>query len=176
MPKINPAEHARDRVKAKMAELAAEFAAGGPSSRERFEAAAGELLAWRKAQGLSGLWEPAPLMVTATLDDAMGQGLSLIHRFAEAAGLRCHPLGLRVPVEKIVAACRERQPAFLGLTVLWLDAEDALAALCRRLPPETVCVAGGPAFRADPDLAASAGVHHVARDAAAFWEILLGYA
>lgn len=176
MPEIKPMGKVSDRVKTKMAELASALAAGAPNSRERFESAAEELRVWRKAQELPGLWEPAPLMVTATLDDAMGQGLSLIHRFAEVAGLRLDPLGLRVPVEKIVAICRERQPAFLGLTVIWPDTEEALVDLCRGLPSETACVAGGPAFRADPDLAARAGVHHVARNAAAFWKILLGYA
>ncbi|MBI9083557.1 MAG: hypothetical protein JEZ11_08160 [Desulfobacterales bacterium] len=163
-------------MKQKMAGLIDRLRENGHPSREEFETAASELLAWRERNGLKGLWNNPPLMITATLDDAMGHGLALIHPFAEAAGLQVVSLGLLQPPETIIGACRTQHASFLGLTVLQFDTEEALGTVCRGLPRQTVCVAGGPVFRADPELAARAGVHHVARDAAAFWEILLQYA
>jgi hypothetical protein len=163
-------------MKEKIRELIEDLRAKGRPSRDEFEAAADRLCRWKAANNIQGLWERPPVMVTATLDDAMGHGLALIHPYAEAAGLRLHPLGLLQPAETIIAACREVKPAFLGLTVLQFDSEDELEKIGRHLPGGTVVVAGGPVFAADPDLAPGTGVHHVARDAAAFWEILLNYA
>lgn len=163
-------------MKQKMARLIDGLRKNTVPSREAFETAASELLVWRERHGRKGLWHEPPLMITATIDDALGQGLTLIHPFAEAAGLQVVSLGLLQSPETIIEACRTQHPSFLGLTVLQFDTEEALGAICRALPRQTVCVAGGPVFRADPELAARAGVHHVARDAAAFWQILLQYA
>ena len=163
-------------LKIKIIELIEDLRAGGKPSREALETAADRLCRWKAASGIHGLWEKPPVMVTATLDDAMGHGLSLIHRFAEAAGLRIHPLGLEQPADAVIAACRDVKPAFLGLTVLQFDSEGDLEDIGRNLPEVTRVVAGGPVFAADPDLAERTGIHHVARDAAVFWQILLQYA
>ena len=40
--------------------------------------------------GTQGLWASPPLMLTATLDDGLGQGLAVIEKFAKAIG---HPAG-----------------------------------------------------------------------------------
>jgi methylmalonyl-CoA mutase cobalamin-binding subunit len=111
-------------------------------------------------------------MVTATLDDGFGFGLEVIHEWADALGLDVHRLGLLAPPERILAVCAARRPALLGLTVLQLDSEDALVDLGRHLPPPTVLVAGGPVFRALPDLAARANVGLVARHAGDFVRFL----
>lgn len=136
-------------------------------------AAAEELLRLRQRMGGQGLWRRPPRLLTATLDDAIGQGLALIERFAEVMGMVVTPLGLRRPPDAIVQVCRHYRPAYLGLTVLWPDSEEDLALVGRRLPPETRLIAGGPAFRYDPDLAARCGVHHVAADAAGFIACML---
>ncbi len=119
------------------------------------------------------MWLNAPLMVTATIDDAMGHGLDLIHQYSNLAGLRVHPLGLLQSAETIIAACREMEPALLGLTVLQFDSEDDLVLIARSIPETTRIVAGGPVFKADPELAQRAGVHRVAVDAADFLSFLL---
>jgi hypothetical protein len=126
--------------------------------------------------GRPGLWAPAPTMITATIDDAIGQGIDLIGRFAEALGVRVEFLGLMQPPERIVREARKRNADLAGVTVLQLDTEPVLSQIGRDLPNETALIAGGPAFRLDPDLADRAGVSFVARDAAAFLRFLLGYA
>lgn len=145
---------------------------GRPSRQDLIETAA-SVTRWRREQDIGGLWEAAPLMATATLDDAFGHGLELIHRFAEAAGLRLMALGTMQTTATVAAACRRHRPALLGLTVLQFDTEEALTTIRADIPETTRIVAGGPVFAADPDLAARAGIDFVARDAAAFWEYLL---
>ncbi|MCJ8502298.1 hypothetical protein [Desulfatitalea alkaliphila] len=147
----------------------------GPASGEQMMAAAEELLQLRQRMGGKGLWRRPPRLLTATLDDAIGQGLALIERFAAAIGMVVTPLGLRRPPDAIVHACHDYRPAFLGLTVLWLDSEADLALVARQLPSETRLIAGGPAFRYDPDLATRCGVHHVAADAAGFMAFMLAH-
>lgn len=147
--------------------------AGGKPSRTELSAAAEEMRQWKKARRLEGLWPTAPLMVTATLDDAMGHGLDLIHSYADLAGLRIQALGLLQGAETISAACRELAPALLGLTVLQFDTEEDLALIARNIPVTTRIVAGGPVFKADPDLAGRAGIHRVASDAADFLKYIL---
>ncbi|MCU0592687.1 MAG: cobalamin B12-binding domain-containing protein [Desulfobacterales bacterium] len=134
---------------------------------------AGELERIRKTMGLPGLWNVPPLMVTATLDDGIGQGLRIIERFAGLAGLRVHPIGLTVARERIVAECWLRRPALLGVTVLQIDSEEDLRWIGESLPEGTRLVAGGAAFRTDPDLAGRCGVDFVAGDVAAFISYLL---
>jgi len=138
-------------------------------------AAADALAAWRARTGAPGLWESPPRMVTATVDDGLGQGLDLIHRFARLAGVELHPLGLMVPAADIVAACRRLQPAWLGMTVLQFDSEPVVTGIRAALPPETHILAGGPLFKSDPDLAARCGIDTVLPSAAAFAAFLLGY-
>lgn len=147
--------------------------AQGRQGRQTLSRGAVELLRWREERSIPGLWTVPPLMVTATLDDAFGFGLEVIHDHARAAGLRVHPLGLRQAPARIVASCRELRPDLLGLTVIQLDSEEALAEVAGALPPETRVVVGGPIFAADRDLAPRCGVHFVAHDAIAFLELLL---
>ncbi len=114
-------------------------------------------------------------MATATIDDGWGHGLDVIERLAEAAGVRVERLGCLVPAARIAAHCRRHRPDLLGLTVLQFDADDAVAGIVQRLPPETTLVAGGAAYRYDPDFAHRTGTPHVARDGAAFLRFLVGY-
>ncbi len=142
-------------------------------TRTVLEAAARNVVEWKNRTGAACIWEKAPLMVTATLDDGWGNGIQLIHLFAEAAGVRVFSLGLLQNVASVLTVCREKEPDLLGVTVLQLDTEEPLSAICRGLPSKTRVVAGGPVFSADPDLAARAGVFFVARNAADFWRFLL---
>lgn len=157
----------------RMHALLRSWRAQGHPTREQLLAGAEEIALWRAASGCAGLWLEAPLLATATLDDLWGQGLAVIERLAEAAGMRVLPLGTDQEPEAILAACRQHQPAWLGLTTIWAESEPRLAAVVAGLPPATRLIAGGPAFQADAELAARAGVKTVLRDGAAFWELLL---
>ncbi|MFZ1985071.1 MAG: cobalamin B12-binding domain-containing protein [Desulfatitalea sp.] len=153
--------------------LCREWIDQGLPSREQIVRCAQTLIRWKEQHSGLGLWPEAPLLMTATLDDGIGQGIEIIHLFAEALGMRVMPLGLLQPADAIVAACRQHCPAFLGLTVLQLDSEEELASVGQRLPPGTCLIAGGPAFRYDPEMATRCGVHHVAANVAYFIDFLL---
>ncbi len=112
-------------------------------------------------------------MLTATLEDGFGHGLEVIHRFADAVGLKCMPLGLLLKPERIIQECRIHRPDFLGVTVLQFDSEDALKRIRKEIPSRTRIVAGGPVFRADPDFDQRTGIDRVARDGVDFLKILL---
>jgi len=144
-------------------------------SRNALLSAAQSVLDWKQEHGAGGLWDPPPLMMTATVDDGWGHGLEVVRLYGEVAGLFIVPLGLlRTPAE-IIQACKDLRPDILGLTVLQFDTEDSLAEIRRGIPRETRIVAGGPIFNADPDLAPRAGIDFVAVDAAAFIEYLLDF-
>ena len=160
-------------LKARLSELVTGLRADGRPARTELAAAAAEVQQWKTANKVGGLWPNPLLMVTATIDDAMGHGLELIHQYAELAGLKVRALGLLQSAETITAACRELRPALLGLTVLQFDTEDDLIRIARDIPGGTRIVAGGPVFKADPDLARRAGIHRVASDAADFLSFLL---
>lgn len=127
----------------------------------------------RASLGIPGLWATAPHMLTATLDDAIGQGLDIIESFGASVGITVKRIGLLQPPEAIVSACRETPPDFLGLTVLQLDSDDALAQVGHNLPRPTRLIAGGPAFKFDPEMAERCGVHFMAADVAHFLDYLL---
>jgi methanogenic corrinoid protein MtbC1 len=114
-------------------------------------------------------------MVTATIDDGWGHGLDIIHRYATVAGVSIHPLGVLRLSEEIVDVCNARRPDILGLTVLQFFSDDDLIHISANLPKKTRIIAGGPVFTADPDFAVCTGVHHVAKNAAAFLELLLSW-
>ena len=164
-----------DTLRTKLADMLSGLQDGGRPSRTELLAAAEEMRQWKKANGVAGLWPVPPLMVTATLDDAMGHGLELIHRYADLAGLRIRALGLLQTAESVAAACREQDPALLGLTVLQFDSEEELALIARNIPATTRIVAGGPVFKADPDFARRVGIHRVASDAADFLKFILSF-
>jgi hypothetical protein len=148
----------------------------GRASREDYLAGAAALEARRRNGGGRGLWSRPPRMMTATLDDGWGHGLQVIEALARAVGVAVYPLGLLQKPAVILTACREQRPDLLGLTVLQLDSDEDLIAITGALPAATTLVAGGAAFRCDPDLAARTGTHVVARDGVAFLQFLLHYA
>jgi len=148
--------------------LAEQWLGNGLPSRQVLERSAEKLQALRKKMGVQGLWAVAPCMITATLDDGLGQGLAIIEAFAAAIGIRLVSLGLMRTPEEVVDTCCRHRPDFLGMTVLQFDTEDELKAIAAQLPPNTQIVAGGPVFSGDPEFAARTGCHYAARDVADF--------
>jgi hypothetical protein len=144
-------------------------------SRDTYLAAAAKLRAWQTAHGPSTLWSAAPCMATATLDDGWGHGLQIIQELAEAVGVRVHPLGICRSPDEVIDACMAHQPDLLGITVLQFDSEEAVRHIVTHLPPVTTLVAGGPAYRYDPDFAARTGTHFSAADGRDFLRFLLGF-
>jgi len=147
----------------------------GRPSRNALMAEAEKLYAWRRACGVSGLWDDPPLIVTATIDDAWGHGLEVIHAFSHAAGLIIHPLGLMKPPREIIETCLRLSPDLLGMTVLQFDTEQAIQIIRREIPPRTLIICGGPLFHADPDLKTRCGINVVAANAVRFMEFLMTY-
>jgi methylmalonyl-CoA mutase cobalamin-binding subunit len=161
------------RLREKLVQLSREWMITGLPSRQGLEAAADDLLRWKAAQKAQSAWAVPPLLLTATLDDGLGQGLQIIHRYAQLMGMRIVPLGLLQTPEAIVAACRRHRPDFLGLTVLQLDSDDDLCQVGHSLDARTCLIAGGPVFKFDPELAQRCNVGFVARDVACFIDFLL---
>lgn len=145
----------------------------GPPSREQIVSAACALTVLKQQHGISGLWHAPPRMLTATLDDAIGQGIAIIQLFGDVMGLGMKPLGLLQKPEKIVAACRTERPRYLGLTVLQLDSEEDLVFVGHHLPEGTHLIAGGPVFKYDPELASRCGVHAAPANVAYFIRYML---
>ncbi|MBI5551264.1 MAG: hypothetical protein HY911_07115 [Desulfobacterales bacterium] len=153
--------------------LSRAWLAQGLPSREQVVRSGRDLIRWKQESGNQGLWSKSPRLLTATLDDGIGQGIEIIHLFAEVMGMQIIPVGLVRPAEAIVAACLEHRPEYVGLTVLQLDSEEELARVGHRLPAGTCLIAGGPAFRHDPDMAHRCGVHYVAANVAYFIDYVL---
>jgi methylmalonyl-CoA mutase cobalamin-binding subunit len=162
-----------EALRHRLALLSRRWRTEGLASREQLVRAGESLLQWKKMNGSRGLWAQAPRLYTATLDDGIGQGLDMIHLFARAMGMTVTCLGLLQKPQAIVAACRRHCPEYLGLTVLQVDSEDELAFVGHHLPAQTRLVAGGPAFKYDPGMAARCGVYHVAPNVAHFIDLLL---
>ena len=153
--------------------LADQWLTTGLPSRQGLDEAANDLEGLRKRLGVKGLWEDPPCMVSATLDDGLGQGLAVIEKYAAAIGLRLISLGLMQTPVAIVDACRRHQPEYLGLTVLQFDTEEELAEIASHLPHQTRIVAGGPVFAGDADFAGRTGTHYAAKNVAAFLRYML---
>ncbi|MDA8137548.1 MAG: hypothetical protein M0036_02740 [Desulfobacteraceae bacterium] len=153
--------------------LSQQWITQGVPSREQVMTSGQRLLQGRSAPARQSLWSSAPRLVTASLDDSIGQGLEVIHLFARVMGLVVTPLGLMQRPEAILAACHSHRPAYLGLTVLQPDSEEDLARIGLHLPPDTCLIAGGPAFRYDPEMAERCGVHYVAANVAYFIDFVL---
>jgi methylmalonyl-CoA mutase cobalamin-binding subunit len=162
----------QDLLRIQLQQISQQWRVNGLPSAETVEAAAVRLDMWKKEHKIKGLWDTPPLMVTATLDDGLGQGLSSIHRFAAIAGLNVHHLGLLQSADSIITACQKLHPDFVGLTILQLDTDEALARVGHNLPPGTRLVAGGPAFKYDPEMASRCGVAFVALNVAYFIDFL----
>jgi hypothetical protein len=159
----------RDRLH----QISGEWIDRGLPGRDAIEKAAADLSDWKRRHQVQGIWARPPSMLTATLDDGIGHGLALIERFAAVMGASVQPLGLLQQPETIITACNRRVPDFLGLTVLQLESDDALALVGHNLPPATCLIAGGPAFRYDRDMADRCAVGHVAENVAYFIDYLL---
>ena len=131
------------------------------------------LLGWKTEQKIGGLWERPPQLVTATLDDSIGQGLKMIHLFSEVAGVVVRPLGLMQLSEHIITACHNYQPDMLGLTVLQLDTVEMLDHIAENIPDETHVLVGGPAFKLMPAAELCLKSYRVLNDVAAYLAFLL---
>lgn len=153
--------------------LAGQWLAAGLPSRQGLDEAAGKLERLRQRLKVQGLWEDPPAMVTATLDDGLGQGLAVIEKYAAVIGIRLISLGLMQTPEAIIDACRRHKPNYLGLTVLQFDTEDDLTCISKNLPRRTRIVAGGPVFAGDPELAGRTGTHYAAENVADFLRFML---
>ena len=153
--------------------LARQWLAAGLPSRQGLDEAACKLERLRRHLNVQGIWEHPPCMVTATLDDGLGQGLAVIEKYAAVIGMRLISLGLMQKPAAIVDACRRHQADYLGLTILQFDTEDDLKAIAKNLPRKTRIVAGGPVFTGDPDFADRTGTHHAAKNVADFLRFML---
>lgn len=162
-------------LRGKIMELVTSLKQPRRPSRNELLSGAERVLEWKREHRVESLWTRPPVMVTATLDDAWGHGLEVIHRYAEVAGLAIFPLGLMKTPAEIIQACLAHNPDILGLTVLQFDTEEALIEIRNAIPGHTRMVVGGPIFAADPDLARRAGIDFVARNAAAFIAYLLDF-
>ena len=167
------ASNYRRQLREKLEELSRKWQSKGLPSRSELEKVAGDLREWKKKTSCPGLWDISPLMITATLDDGLGQGLEVIRMFSEAAGLEIIELGLLVTPEKIIAACKKNKPDLLGLTVLQFDSEEDILTISRNLPERTKIIAGGPVLTGDPGFAVRAGIHFAAKNVAYFIQFLL---
>ena len=164
---------AYDAFRADVAHYADQWLAAGLPSRQVLDQAAEQIEQMRLRLKVNGLWPEPPTMLTATVDDGLGQGLAVIERFAGAIGIRLIPLGLLQSPQAIIDACRRHQPDYLGLTVLQFDSEDDLAQIVDGLPHHTRIIAGGPVFTGDAGFAERTGTHHVAKHVAAFLRFML---
>jgi hypothetical protein len=162
-----------EQLRQKLHRICDQWLAEGLPSREVLERTADELEQWKQDHDIVGIWPLRPLLATATVDDGIGQGLAIIERYAEVAGLDVERIGLLQQPQTIIDTCHRRQPTFLGLTVLQLDSDDALAQIGRSLPEHTRLIAGGPVFAFDPEMAARCNVDFVAADLAHFVDFLL---
>ena len=136
---------------------------------------AGELEQWKHQGQIHGLWKKPPRMITATLDDGLGHGLALIERYAGIMGLSVKKMGLLQKPQDIIARCQREVPDFLGLTVLQLESDHDLECVGSSLPASTCLVAGGAAFKIDPELAVRCRVNFVAKNVAYFIRFLLDW-
>ncbi len=159
----------------KAATLLEGWESNGLPGTETIKAQARDLTAWRTAESIGALWQRPPVMIGTTIDDALGQGIEVILALAEALGCRTRFLGLRKPVADIVEAGRKEDADMVGVTVLRFDEETALTELRRKLDARILLIAGGPAFRADPEIADRAGVDFVGKSAAHFLRFLMHF-
>ena len=161
--------------KDKLGQISRHWISSGLPSRQALESTADDLEKWKRKRAIPGLWPDTPLMLTATLDDGIGQGISIIERYAGLAGLEVQRIGLLQHPGFIVEKCHILQPALLGLTVLQLDSDDALAEVGRNRPDQTTIIAGGPVFKFDPGMGKRCRVDYVAPNVAYFLKYLLNW-
>ena len=92
-------------LREKLASLVQQWQDDGLSSKYAFEFIAPDLIEWKRTNHISGLWETPPTMITATLDDFVGQGIKTIELFAEIAGIEVTSLGVMQSPETIIKEC-----------------------------------------------------------------------
>ena len=166
-------DEAYNAFRAAVGSLANQWITTGLPSRQGLDEAAGILECLRERLKVNGIWDQSPSMVTATLDDGLGQGLAMIEKYAVAVGIRLISLGLMQRPEAVIDVCCRHQPEFLGLTILQFDTEDDLTCIANHLPRKTRIVAGGPVFDGDPDFASRTGTHYAAKNVADFLRYML---
>jgi methylmalonyl-CoA mutase cobalamin-binding subunit len=154
-------------------DLATRWHTSGLPSRQCLLEKAAELERLRHALNIHGIWYRSPSMITATLDDGIGQGLEIIEQFAEAIGMRLIRLGLLQTPVTILHACQRHQPDFLGMTVLQFDTEADLHRIAKQVPQRTRIVAGGPVFSADRGFQERTGTDYAASNVADFLRFML---
>ena len=147
LSRIESLQSASPSIREILEELSQVLHADSSWSRAEIFRAGEILLDRKKASSIQGLWQSPPLMITATLDDAVGQGLTIIHLFSRLAGLDLRPLGLMQTPEEIIDACRQSLPDILGMTLLQFYSEETLCEIIENLPLQTRVIAGGPIFR-----------------------------
>ena len=156
-----------------VANLADQWLVNGLPSRLRLDDAAVMLKRLREGLHVHGIWKHPPSMMTASLDDGVGQGLAGIEMYAVAIGMRLMSLGLMQTPGAIIDACHRQRPDYLGLTILQFDSEDDLTTIAKKLPADTRLVAGGPVFFGDRDFAGRTGIDYAARNVADFLQYML---
>ena len=162
-----------NHLKEKLHRISQRWISDGLPPYQQLISTADELSEWKRDHHVNGIWPKRPLMISATLDDGIGQGISIIERYAAIVGLEVNHLGLLQKPTTIIEECRRCQPDLLGLTILQLDTEDDLAQVGHNLPAKTCLIAGGPVFRFDPDMARRCGVNYTATNLAYFVRYLL---
>jgi methylmalonyl-CoA mutase cobalamin-binding subunit len=108
---------------------------------------------------MDGLWTKSPVLLTATLDDALGQGLDIIESFSIILGITIKRIGLMREPETIISICQKEEPDYLGMTVLQFDSENELQRISKEIPEKTCFIAGGPLFQRDANFARKCGIH-----------------
>jgi methylmalonyl-CoA mutase cobalamin-binding subunit len=166
-------ENSLSEFRQAVGDSARQWQAEGLPSRQVLEETAVKWVCLRNRLKIQGIFLQPPCMVTATLDDGLGQGMGIIEKYAAAIGMRLISLGLMVSPPVIVDACRRHRPEFLGMTILQFDSEEDLRSISENLPGNTRIIAGGPVFRADPAFAARTGTHYAARNVADFLRFML---
>lgn len=167
----------RGQLREALADYVSELKASPGFSGSEILQTGRSMLARKKAGGVDGIFASPPGMMTATLDDGIGQGLSLIHCFAELAGVRLIPLGLMQAPETVINECQRQQPDILGITVLQYDTEELLCSdIIPHLPETVQVIAGGPVFKTMDQAELSAKPYRVYNDAGAFLAYLLNMA
>ncbi len=160
-----------------MSDLVRQWQVDGTPSKYAFEFIVSDLFEWRQERRISsGLWIDPPTMITATLDDFVGQGIETIEFFAKFAGMEVTSLGVMQPAETIVEKCSEQRPTLLGLTVLRTFAFEDLIYIGQNIPSSTLLiVGGGPCLQSEPEIATQANLHLVAKDVKDFIEFMLNF-
>lgn len=162
-----------DKLRNRLEDLLQTWRTSGVPTRWQLMNTLQDLRAWKDNEQISGLWNPPPMMLTATLDDGWGHGLEVVELCAAVAGLHVERLGLLKTADDILAACFKLRPHLIGLTMLQFDSEPSLIQITARVPEPTQVLVGGPVFKIDPDLASRTAVHLVAKNVADFLDIVL---